>query len=80
MIVENVEWYDDMGERHIAWGVRDTEAFIEDLIRHGVNPKTIEVYEKDVSQHILFGYMHILNRYKKVLYILGYIPYNTRIK
>jgi len=49
MIVENVEWYDDMGERHIAWGVRDTEAFIEDLIRHGVNPKTIEVYEKDVS-------------------------------
>lgn len=49
MIVENVEWYDDMGERHIAWDVRDTEAFIKDLIDHGVNPKTIEVYEKDVS-------------------------------
>lgn len=78
--VMNVEWYDDLGKRHIAWGVKDPEAFKEDLIRHNVDESTIEIYEKDVSQHILFGYMHILNRYKKVLYILGYIPYNTRIK
>jgi hypothetical protein len=49
MMVMNVEWKDDMGERHIAWNVRDTEAFIADLIRHDVDESTIEVYEKDVS-------------------------------
>jgi len=49
MLVENVEWIDDLGKRHIAWGVRDSEAFKEDLIRHNVDESTIEIYEKDVS-------------------------------
>lgn len=47
--VMNVEWYDDLGKRHIAWGVKDPEAFKEDLIRHNVDESTIEIYEKDVS-------------------------------
>lgn len=47
--VMNVEWYDDLGKRHIAWGVEDPEAFKEELIRHNVDESTIEIYEKDVS-------------------------------
>ncbi len=48
-IVWCVSWYDITGERHIEWNVQDPWDLKEQLIKDGIQPDTIEVYEKDVS-------------------------------
>lgn len=49
MYVWCVSWYDGKGERHIEWNVPDPWFLEERLIKDGVDPKTIDIYEKDVS-------------------------------
>jgi hypothetical protein len=44
-----VSWYDENGERRIEWAVPDPWYLKERLIEKGVDPETIDVYEKDVS-------------------------------
>jgi aminopeptidase-like protein len=44
-----VSWYDKNGEKHIDWNVPDPWFLEEKLIKDGINPETIDIYEKDVS-------------------------------
>ena len=44
-----VEWYDKDDERHIRWGVPYPEEFRDFLIKQGIDPTRIDIYEKDVS-------------------------------
>lgn len=48
-IVWCVSWYDEKGERRIEWAVPDPWYLKERLIEKGIDPETIDVYEKDVS-------------------------------
>jgi len=49
MEVTCVEWYDADGTRHIEWDVRDPQSLVDHLIMEGIDPETIDVYDKDVS-------------------------------
>ncbi len=44
-----VSWYDEKNERHIEWGVPDPWYLEKRLIEKGIDPDTIDIYEKDVS-------------------------------
>jgi len=44
-----VSWYDEKNERHIEWDVPDPWYLEKRLIKDGIDPETIDIYEKDVS-------------------------------
>ncbi len=44
-----VEWYDKDNKRHIKWNEPYPEQFRDKLIKQGIDPATIDIYEKDVS-------------------------------
>ena len=49
MEVTCVSWYDSEGKRHIEWDVFDPQTLVDNLISEGIDPETIDVYDKDVS-------------------------------